>query len=98
MKRSPFIPLLLLVLLVWTLVGGVFVWQHAALFGFIHLPWMSGDSGHDYLYYALKQPDGFVLARAPKGANGQPLAQPQTLQRFGNGFGLFPSDSISSIQ
>jgi Tol biopolymer transport system component len=78
--------------------GGVFVWQHAALFASTHWPWMPGGSGRDYLYYALKQPDGFVLARAPKGADGQPLAQPQTLQYFGDGFGLFPSDAISSIQ
>lgn len=97
MKRSPFIPLFL-ILLVGTLVGGALVWQHAALFVPIRWPWMPGGAGGDYLYYALKQPDGFVLARAPKGADGQPLAQPQTLQHFGNGFGLVPSDSISSIQ
>jgi WD40 repeat protein len=97
MKRAPFIPLFLILLIV-TIVGGAFVWQHAALFAFIRWPWTSGDSGRAYLYYALKQPDGFVLARAPKGADGQPLAQPQTLQHFGDGFGLLPSDSISSIQ
>jgi hypothetical protein len=97
MKQSPFIPLLL-VLLVGTLIGGAFVWQHAALFAPIRWPWMPGGPGRAYLYYALKQPDGFVLARAPKGADGQPLAQPQTLLHFRDGFGRFPSDAISSIQ
>jgi dipeptidyl aminopeptidase/acylaminoacyl peptidase len=97
MKRSLFIPLLLL-LLVGTLVGGVFTWQHAALFTLMRWPWASGVSSNAYLYYALKLPDGFVLARAPKGADGQPLAQPQTLLPIGDGFGLLPSDSISSIQ
>jgi dipeptidyl aminopeptidase/acylaminoacyl peptidase len=97
MRRLPFFPLLL-ILLVGTLIGGAFVWQHAALFAHARWPWTSGASGRDYLYYALKQSDGFVLARAPKGADGQPLAQPQTLRHFGDGFGLFPSDAISSIQ
>ena len=97
MKRSPFIPLLL-ILLVGTLIGGILVWQHAALFTLIRWPWTAEVSGRAYLYYALKQPDGFVLARAPKGADGQPLAQPQKLQPFSDGFGLYPSDSISSMQ
>src|ERR1700686_5089887 len=30
-----------------------------------------------YLYYTLKQTTGFVLARAPRGSNGQPLSAPQ---------------------
>ena len=97
MKRSPLIPLLL-ILLVGTLVGGAFVWQHATLLTLMRWPWITGGSGRAYLYYALKQPDGFVLARAPKGVDGQPLAQPQTLQHFGAGFGIYPSDAIASIQ
>jgi Tol biopolymer transport system component len=97
MKRSHFTPALL-VLLVGTLAGSIFVWQHGALFALIRWPWMPAVSGRAYLYYALKQQDGFVLARAPKGPDGQPLAQPQTLLAFGNGFGLTPSDSVASLQ
>src|SRR5947209_15867980 len=37
-----------------------------------------------YLYYTLKQPTGFVLARAPEGSNGQPLSNPQQVAKFGN--------------
>ena len=43
--------------------------------------------GGNYLYYALKQSGGYVLARAAKGSAGQPLAMPQPLVQFGNSFG-----------
>lgn len=51
-----------------------------------------------YLYYALRQSSGFVLARAPKGAEGQPLGVPQPLAKFTDGFGLAESDSIFFMQ
>lgn len=51
-----------------------------------------------YLYYALKDAQGFVLARALKGANGQPLGMPQQLIRFGDEFGQVESDSIATMQ
>ncbi len=51
-----------------------------------------------YLYYTLKATNGFVLARAVKGAEGQPVGTPQTLVPLGNEFGLSSSDSVSSIQ
>src|SRR5271167_454048 len=44
-----------------------------------------------YDYYTLKQPNGFVLARALKGANGQPLGAPVPVARFTNDFGLVES-------
>ena len=51
-----------------------------------------------YLYYTLKQSTGFVLARALKGANGQPLSTPQVVARFSDDFGLAESDSVLSMQ
>ena len=97
MKRPLFTPLLLFLLL-GTVLGGILVWQHSALFSLIRWPWSTDVSARNYLYYALKQPTGFVLARAPKGVDGQPLAQPQVLQPFDDGFGQIPSDAISTIQ
>jgi len=54
--------------------------------------------GGNYLYYAVKQSNGFVLARAAKGSAGQPLAAPLPIAQFGNGFGQSESDVIFSIQ
>ena len=54
--------------------------------------------GGSYLYYALKQSGGYVLARAAKGSAGQPLAMPQPVAQFGNGFGQQESDVIFSMQ
>ena len=51
-----------------------------------------------YKYYTLKDPKGFLLARAPKGANNQPLSTPQPLTLLGDGFGLSETDSISSLK
>ncbi|GAC1349039.1 MAG: hypothetical protein NVSMB27_18890 [Ktedonobacteraceae bacterium] len=51
-----------------------------------------------YLYYTLKQPAGFVLARAPKGSSGQPLGNPQPVAGFGDDFGLAESDSVLNMQ
>lgn len=57
----------------------------------------SVDGGR-YLYYALKQSSGYVLARSVKGSDGQPLAAPLPIAQFGNGFGQSESDGIVSIQ
>lgn len=54
--------------------------------------------GGNYLYYAIKQSNGYVLARAAKGSDGQPLAAPLPVAQFGNGFGQSESDVIFSIQ
>ncbi len=51
-----------------------------------------------YVYYTLKDPKGFLLARAPKGASGQPVGVPQPLTLLGGEFGLVDSDSVASIQ
>ena len=51
-----------------------------------------------YVYFTLKEANGFVLARAPKGASGQPIGTPQVVAQFGNGFGLAESDSVLSMQ
>ncbi|HEU5230077.1 MAG TPA: hypothetical protein VFU49_19815 [Ktedonobacteraceae bacterium] len=53
---------------------------------------------HTYRYYTLKGPEGFVLARASKGAQEQPLGTPQPLIPLGDGFGQYETDSIGSIQ
>ncbi len=58
----------------------------------------SRSSTRDYLYYTLESPQGFVLARAPKGANGAPVGMPQTLVTLGGGFGQVASDSVATIQ
>jgi dipeptidyl aminopeptidase/acylaminoacyl peptidase len=51
-----------------------------------------------YLYYTLKQATGFVLARALKGNDGQPLSTPQAVAKFSDDFGLAASDSVLSMQ
>jgi hypothetical protein len=51
-----------------------------------------------YLYYTLKSAKGFVLARAPRGASGQPVGSPQPIMLLGNNFGLSEADSVSSMQ
>ncbi len=55
-------------------------------------------SADAYLYYTLETANGFVLARALKGANGAPQGLPQTLLAFGDSFGQVASDSVASIQ
>ncbi len=88
---APLIPLLIA-----TVVAGGLLWHDAG--------WLPGASTSPtlihkaYLYYMLKDSAGFVLARAPKGLNGQPLGQPQRLMPLGNGFGSVESDSIASMQ
>lgn len=51
-----------------------------------------------YIYYVLKDTRGFVLARARKGSNNEPVETPQSIALFGNDFGLSDSDSVSSLQ
>ena len=55
-------------------------------------------SPFSYLYYTLKDARGFVIARARKGINGQPVGTPETLAVLGNEFGLVDSDSVATIQ
>jgi WD40 repeat protein len=55
-------------------------------------------SSTQYLYYALKKPQGFMLARAVKGPDGRPLGNPQPLTLLDNGFGQAESDNISILQ
>jgi len=65
-----------------------------------HSPRQSALSGGkvSYSYYTLKQSDGFVLARAPKGSDGQPLQAPVPIAHFTDGFGLLESDNVLSMQ
>ncbi len=51
-----------------------------------------------YFYCVLKESNGFMLARALRGADGQPLAAPQVVILIEKGFGLSESDSIASLQ
>src|SRR5579885_2063299 len=55
-------------------------------------------TAHNYRYYILKGPGGFVLARAARGPHGEPAETPQPLAPLGNGFGQYETDSVGSIQ
>ena len=46
----------------------------------------------------MKDSRGFVLARALRGENGQPVGHLQTLLPLGDGFGLSGSDAVISLQ
>jgi WD40-like Beta Propeller Repeat len=98
MKRTTILSLTLLSVLV-AFIAGLLVNNHLNSGGSqVHAATLSATSD-DYKYYILKDPrKGFVLARAPKGANGQPLSAPQPLVSLGNSFGMLESDSISSMQ
>jgi Tol biopolymer transport system component len=52
----------------------------------------------DYIYYVLKQSQGFVLARAVKGAAGQPVSTPQVIASFSDAFGQVGGDAVLSMQ
>lgn len=54
--------------------------------------------GGPYLYYVLKRPTGFVLARARAGADRQPLETPRVVASFGDDFGQTTADAIVSLQ
>jgi Tol biopolymer transport system component len=58
----------------------------------------SATSSTQYLYYALKTAQGFMLARAVKGPDGRPASNPQSLILLSDGFGQAESDSISTLQ
>lgn len=58
----------------------------------------SNGASSSYLYYTLKEPAGFVLARATKGADGQPTNTPQPVASFTDGFGLEGADAVLSMQ
>src|SRR5579883_1357277 len=55
-------------------------------------------TAHNYRYYILKGPGGFVLARAARGPHGEPAETPQPLAPLGNGFGQYETDSVGSTQ
>src|SRR5579883_1705029 len=54
--------------------------------------------GSRYLYFVLKQPGGFVLARARAGVNNQPVETPQVVAPFDNAFGQSIADNVVSFQ
>ncbi|WP_160145692.1 TolB family protein [Dictyobacter aurantiacus] len=91
MRRKIFIPFVLLCI-VTVIAGGLTAWK---------LLWQaptSTSSANAYIYYTLKDPHGFVLARAPKGPDGQPTSKPQPLVPLGDNFGLVSSDMVLSLQ
>ncbi len=59
---------------------------------------VASASPFSYLYYTLKDTRGFVIARARKGVNSQPIETPQTVAVLGNEFGLVSTDSVATIQ
>ena len=52
----------------------------------------------NYIYYTLRQSGGFVLARAVKGTDGQPVSAPQVIASFNDSFGLASGDGVLSMQ
>lgn len=54
--------------------------------------------GGPYLYYVLKRPAGFVLARARAGASHQPIETPHVVASFGDGFGRSSADAVIALQ
>src|SRR5581483_6186126 len=56
------------------------------------------SQGGPYLYYVLKRPGSFVLARARAGTIHQPLETPRVVASFGDDFGQTTADSIVSLQ
>lgn len=54
--------------------------------------------GGRYLYYVLKQPAGFALARARAGTNNQPSETPHVVASFGEDFGQTTADTIIALQ
>ncbi|GCF06617.1 TolB family protein [Dictyobacter arantiisoli] len=95
MKRKILLPLLV-VCIVTLIAGGFTCWNR-------YPQWFAAfvandQAAHVYLYYTLKDTRGFVLARAPKGANGQPLGSPQPLVALGDTFGQLSTDEVASLQ
>ncbi|HET8912324.1 MAG TPA: hypothetical protein VFN23_12710, partial [Ktedonobacteraceae bacterium] len=54
--------------------------------------------GTDFTYSVMKQQNGFVLMRAARGANNQPISAPQKVADFTDSFGQFYTDSVISMQ
>lgn len=92
MKRKLLIPLLVVCTLT-VIAGGITIWTL-----YPHLASLSRISSNAYIYYTLKDEQGFILARAPKDASGQPLQSPQRLVPLGDNFGLVSSDAVISLQ
>jgi len=95
-KRAFLVPLVLLLTV--AVVVGFFIMNNAPSTPLTRVAPVSGPQARAYLYYTLKESAGFVLARAAKGPDGQPLGQPQQLLALGDEFGLTESDSVSSMQ
>lgn len=51
-----------------------------------------------YVYSVVKGQQGFLLARAPKGVDGQPTGTPQVIMPLSNSFGAVESDSVTGIE
>ncbi|HEV2656057.1 MAG TPA: hypothetical protein VGT82_13920 [Ktedonobacteraceae bacterium] len=51
-----------------------------------------------YLYYVLKESEGFVLARAPRGNARQPVGAPQVIAPISPGFGQSEADAVLALQ
>src|SRR5258708_3149272 len=56
------------------------------------------EQGNAYLYFVLKQPVGFVLARAKRGSSNQPVETPHVVVSFGDHFGMYATDSVVALQ
>jgi WD40 repeat protein len=51
-----------------------------------------------FVYSVVKQSNGFVLARAPEGSNGQPEGNATTITSFSDQFGMSEADSVTTMQ
>lgn len=91
---------LLPVLLLTSFVGAVTIWNglsRSSAHTSSTIQNVNGASS-SYLYYALKEASGFVLARAAKGSAGQPTSTPQPVASFTDGFGLEGGDAVLTMQ
>jgi WD40 repeat protein len=59
---------------------------------------VSAPANSPYLYFVLKQTNGFALARAHEGTNSQPTETPQIVAIFDDAFGQSTADSVISLQ
>jgi dipeptidyl aminopeptidase/acylaminoacyl peptidase len=58
----------------------------------------TASSARVYLYFVLKEPAGFLLARASEGDAHQPLSAPRPITLIGSGFGQSEADAVLSLQ
>lgn len=105
MKRRLLILLLLVLLAVAGIGAGVYIWsiltprsQTNSAPAQVRVAGTSTVPPDTYIYYALKDAKGFVLARAPRGSDGRPVGKLQSLTLLGNNFGMMESDRISTIE